>query len=103
MRLARNVAAVLFMLALLVSPAAGEIRGCGPGPEPWCGGLIACEEVQGGCYLATNQQEDDESSAQMLCENYLGDLASECSFSIDAEPSGPCFWFCQIEQPRPQK
>jgi len=106
MRQVRNVSAVLFLAAMLVSPAQTSGRGqCGPQPEPECVEVATrqCQYVGSGCYIASTQETADEEEAQELCEIYLQDVISTCSVSVDATPQGQCDWYCQIESPTPMK
>ena len=104
MRVVRNVAAVLFMVSLLVSPAASHARaGCEVAPDPWCFHVqnAECGELGSGCYLNQDQGDIEEGTAQITCNAYLSELLDVCSLSVDATPVG-CHWFCQLEGASPR-
>jgi hypothetical protein len=104
MRTLRQVASVVFVLAVVLVPKGPVLSaavGCTSYPEPLCAsfsGLECNEWPQGGCYLATSQQSTGEGGAQFVCEDYVDN--SGCGVSVDASADGPCYWFCQWEGPR---
>jgi hypothetical protein len=99
MRLARNLAAILFFVSLLVGhPRAGSVRELCVEPDinQTCSTQSAweCNEQDSTCGLNFESWEMSQATADAVCDLY----AEECPCRSGSAYVDRCYWWCQYEE-----